>query len=179
VERTGPGDGASGHNGGIFSIGAVVPTATGSVLRSIPHMVSTGRIRAKNVVVAAGAWSHHLTRMLGDRVLLETERGYGMTVTDPATRAENVYYAFGHGHTGFTVAAVTGRLVTSMIAGETAASIWSRSTSGDLLAGAGRAPEGERVGTRRCRTDACRSESPSKISQPRSRSNNGYHSRRP
>lgn len=367
VERTGPGDGASGHNGGIFSIGAVVPTATGSVLRSIPHMVfdrdsalslhwsylpkiapwltrfvrssgndtverisivlasllsqsleayepllrdipeglvreggllyayqsdavfeassggremrkrrgipfevldqqdltamapllgrrferalylrdapftpdplgmtraladvftanggeivianvqgfvpdggsvshlqtSTGRIRAKNVVVAAGAWSHHLTRMLGDRVLLETERGYGMTVTDPgftvpcpvisvehhvgfiptpeglrvmgiselaslasepdvavfdrlsraakkvfpeaelsdadswmsyrpstpdslpvidrATRAENVYYAFGHGHTGFTVAAVTGRLVTSMIAGE-------------------------------------------------------------
>ena len=35
------------------------------------------------VVVAAGAWSKSLARQLGLRVLLDTERGYNVTVTDP------------------------------------------------------------------------------------------------
>jgi glycine/D-amino acid oxidase-like deaminating enzyme len=40
-------------------------------------------IAAKNVVVAAGAWSAELAKHLGDRVLLESERGYNTTLPDP------------------------------------------------------------------------------------------------
>ncbi len=39
-----------------------------------------GRIAAPHVVVAAGAWSHHLARTLGDHIPLETERGYNTTL---------------------------------------------------------------------------------------------------
>ncbi|HEY4254398.1 MAG TPA: FAD-binding oxidoreductase [Roseomonas sp.] len=38
---------------------------------------------ASAVVVAAGAWSHRLARSLGDRVPLETERGYHVMLPDP------------------------------------------------------------------------------------------------
>ncbi len=39
---------------------------------------------ADAVVVAAGAWSHRLTAQIGDRVPLETERGYHMVVGQQA-----------------------------------------------------------------------------------------------
>lgn len=38
------------------------------------------------VVVAAGAWSARLARQAGDRVLLESERGYNLTLPDPGVR---------------------------------------------------------------------------------------------
>jgi len=37
-------------------------------------------LRARQVVVAAGAWSHRLTRPIGDDIPLETERGYNTTL---------------------------------------------------------------------------------------------------
>ena len=37
-------------------------------------------LRAKQVVVAGGAWSHRLTKPLGDDIPLETERGYNTTL---------------------------------------------------------------------------------------------------
>ncbi|MDH3691000.1 MAG: FAD-binding oxidoreductase [Gammaproteobacteria bacterium] len=37
----------------------------------------------ESLVIAAGAWSHQLTRQLGDRVPLESERGYHTTLPDP------------------------------------------------------------------------------------------------
>lgn len=40
-------------------------------------------VEASSVVVAAGAWSGHLARQLGDKVLLESERGYNTTVPEP------------------------------------------------------------------------------------------------
>lgn len=40
------------------------------------------RIGADGVVVAAGAWSAMLARRVGDRALLESERGYNVTVPD-------------------------------------------------------------------------------------------------
>jgi D-amino-acid dehydrogenase len=40
-------------------------------------------IAATKVVVAAGAWSGELAKRLGDRVLLESERGYNTTLPDP------------------------------------------------------------------------------------------------
>lgn len=153
------------------------------------------------VVLAAGAWSRRLAAELGDRVPLDTERGYGvelphagagvsipfisadhhiavtpaggerlrivgtdelaglrkppnlaradklvevtrrilphlddagrtvwmsfrpslpdsLPVIGKASGAENAFHAFGHGHTGFTTAAVTGRLVVSLLTGQ-------------------------------------------------------------
>ena len=43
-------------------------------LRDAPALV------AQRVVVAAGAWSHRLARTLGERIPLETERGYNTTL---------------------------------------------------------------------------------------------------
>ncbi|TPM19167.1 FAD-dependent oxidoreductase [Mesorhizobium sp. B2-3-5] len=40
--------------------------------------------RARRLVVAAGAWSHLLARQLGDRIPLETERGYNTTLPNGA-----------------------------------------------------------------------------------------------
>lgn len=39
-------------------------------------------IAADSVVVAAGAWSHHLAARVGDRVPLESQRGYHVTVAN-------------------------------------------------------------------------------------------------
>jgi D-amino-acid dehydrogenase len=45
-----------------------------------------GTHACEHVVIAAGAWSHRLTRKLGTEIPLETERGYHLTLTDPETR---------------------------------------------------------------------------------------------
>jgi D-amino-acid dehydrogenase len=39
---------------------------------------------AKKVIVAAGAWSHQLAAMVGDKIPLETERGYNTTLPEGA-----------------------------------------------------------------------------------------------
>lgn len=41
------------------------------------------KIAVDEVVVAAGAWSHRLTAALGDKVPLESERGYHVMLPDP------------------------------------------------------------------------------------------------
>lgn len=41
-----------------------------------------------------------------------------MPIIGPATRHKNLWFAFGHAHHGFTLGAVTGRLVAEMITGE-------------------------------------------------------------
>jgi D-amino-acid dehydrogenase len=159
-------------------------------------------LNAKNVVIAAGAWSHKLAAQLGDKIPLETERGYNTTLpvgafdlkrqlifgshgfvmtplstgirvggavefagleakpnykradimlqkakkflpglqteggkqwmgfrpslpdTLPAignsSSAQNITYAFGHGHLGLTQSLATGRLVADLLAGRPA-----------------------------------------------------------
>ncbi len=49
---------------------------------------SAGDIEADYLVIAAGAWSHRLAGKLGDRVPLETLRGYHATLTDPSVIPE-------------------------------------------------------------------------------------------
>jgi D-amino-acid dehydrogenase len=44
------------------------------------------RLEADCIVVAAGAWSARLARTLGDRLLVESERGYNTTVSVPGMR---------------------------------------------------------------------------------------------
>ncbi|ETX27496.1 D-amino acid dehydrogenase [Roseivivax isoporae LMG 25204] len=57
------------------AVEALEPQAGGVRLRT-----ASGVRDADRVVVAAGAWSHHLARTVGDRVPLETERGYNTTL---------------------------------------------------------------------------------------------------
>lgn len=65
------------------AVGGVIETADIRALRQASDGVeietATGTIRADQVVLAAGAWSHHLARTLGDAIPLETERGYNTT----------------------------------------------------------------------------------------------------
>lgn len=44
-----------------------------------------GEIGCDRAVICAGAWSKSLARAAGDRVLLETERGYHVSIADPGT----------------------------------------------------------------------------------------------
>ena len=156
-------------------------------------------IEADMVVIAAGVWSKALCRQLGERVLMESERGYNATLSDPGIRLKrqiifgeekfvatnigdririggaaefaglharprydrcgrlvniakrylpglnseqaenwmghrpstpdslpvicrsghyhNVYYAFGHGHLGLTMAATTAKLIGQLMSG--------------------------------------------------------------
>jgi D-amino-acid dehydrogenase len=44
------------------------------------HLQDGSVYRASKLVIAAGAWSHQLARTFGDRIPLETERGYNTTL---------------------------------------------------------------------------------------------------
>jgi len=55
---------------------ALQPGARGVVVT----LVGGGRLTAARVVVAAGAWSHRLAATLGERIPLETERGYNTSL---------------------------------------------------------------------------------------------------
>lgn len=53
--------------------------------------------QARQLVVAAGAWSHLLARQLGDRIPLETERGYNTTLPTNAFDVKRMLIFSGHG----------------------------------------------------------------------------------
>lgn len=55
------------------------------------------RMTAQRVVVAAGAWSHRLARTLGERIPLETERGYNTTLPVTAFDLKRQLTFGGHG----------------------------------------------------------------------------------
>jgi D-amino-acid dehydrogenase len=55
------------------------------------------RVKARHVVVAAGAWSHRLARTLGERIPLETERGYNTTLPVAAFDLKRQLTFGGHG----------------------------------------------------------------------------------
>jgi len=166
-------------------------------------LTTEGDLPVQRLVIAAGAFSRPLAQALGDRIPLETERGYhcmlpdpgvslsrpvsdldrkyfatsmerglrlagtveiaglkappnldrarmlwgqardllpdlrsdgeaglwmgyrpsipdSLPVIGPARRAANAWYAFGHGHLGLTQAAITGRIVAALVAGQPA-----------------------------------------------------------
>ena len=168
--------------------------------RVIAAETTSGKMEAGVVVIAAGAWSKSLTRMLGFTTPLDTERGYGVDLPDPgvelpfpiismdyhfgmtplpnglrlagtdelagleappdyrradrlvdatklvfpelrthgakrwmsyrpshpdslpvigrAPRHSNVFLAYGHGHIGFTLAAITGEIIGQLVSNE-------------------------------------------------------------
>jgi D-amino-acid dehydrogenase len=80
---------------------ALAPTAEAVTLQ-----LEGGRtLHAQHVVVAAGAWSHQLARTLGQRIPLETERGYNTTLP-PGAFALRRQLTFGS-H-GFVVTPIAG-----------------------------------------------------------------------
>lgn len=56
-----------------------------------------GVLRARRVVLAAGAWSHRLAATLGERIPLETERGYNTTLPPGAFALKRQLTFPGHG----------------------------------------------------------------------------------
>ncbi|TIQ37406.1 MAG: FAD-dependent oxidoreductase [Mesorhizobium sp.] len=53
--------------------------------------------KARRLVIAAGAWSHLLAKNLGDRIPLETERGYNTTLPVSAFDVKRQLIFSGHG----------------------------------------------------------------------------------
>ncbi len=81
--------------------GGVIEQADVTALRAIGQTVvveTTGaEIQADHVVVACGAWSGGLARSLGDRIPLETERGYNTTLPAGAFDLRTQLTFGGHG----------------------------------------------------------------------------------
>ena len=55
------------------------------------------RLAARRVLLCAGAWSHRLAAPLGDRIPLETERGYNTTLPRTAFDVRRQLISSGHG----------------------------------------------------------------------------------
>ena len=72
---------------------ALEPSAAGIVV----PLAGAQRITAQHVVVAAGAWSHRLALTLGERIPLETERGYNTTLPVAAFDLKRQLTFGGHG----------------------------------------------------------------------------------
>ena len=83
------------------NVRALLPSAAGIELQ----IDSGQKLRAQQVVVAAGAWSHHLARSLGQRIPLETERGYNTTLPPGAFALRRQLTLGGH---GFVITPIAG-----------------------------------------------------------------------
>jgi D-amino-acid dehydrogenase len=74
-------------------VGLVMPSKERVVIQ-----LKQGRtIMARQVIIAAGAWSHLLARQLGDKIPLETERGYNTTLPVGAFDVKRQLIFPGHG----------------------------------------------------------------------------------
>lgn len=82
--------------GAVFEQGAVAAVEAES---PAPRAVLEDgrRIEGDALVIAAGAWSHRLTAQLGDRIPLETERGYNTTLPADAFDLKRMLIFPGHG----------------------------------------------------------------------------------
>lgn len=78
----------------------IAPTEDGVQLECVGEPIVASR-----VVVAAGAWSHHLARTIGDQIPLETERGYNTTLPQGAFDLRTQLTFGGH---GFVVSKISG-----------------------------------------------------------------------
>jgi D-amino-acid dehydrogenase len=77
----------------IAEIAGITPSGNGVTLR----LADGGTIDARQVVVAGGAWSRAMTAQLGDKVPLETERGYNTTLPNAGFDLKRQLTFGGHG----------------------------------------------------------------------------------
>ena len=83
------------RNGGVILQEKVTGFEIGE--RGPTHVVtSNGRHAMDQVVIACGAWSKHLTEMLGHKVPLDTERGYHVTLPNPGKMPRLPLYSGDH-----------------------------------------------------------------------------------
>lgn len=75
------------------TVEAVMPSAEGARLR----LQGGGEISCRKAIVCAGAWSHLLAASLGERIPLETERGYNTTLPVDAFDVKRQLIFPGHG----------------------------------------------------------------------------------
>jgi D-amino-acid dehydrogenase len=80
---------------------ALVPTEAAVQVRT----AGAGQLQVRQVVLAAGAWSHRLAATLGERIPLETERGYNTTLPPGAFDLRRQLTFPGH---GFVVTPIAG-----------------------------------------------------------------------
>lgn len=83
---------AAHERGARFALGTVMGLRPGELTLEGGH-----KIAAKQVVLAGGAWSAALARQLGDRLPLETERGYNTTLPSDAIALRRQLIFGGHG----------------------------------------------------------------------------------
>ena len=82
------------RDGGEIVSDEVVRIETDGTRATALHLGSGRRIDLDRLVICAGAYSHLLATQLGDKVLLEAERGYHMVLPDPGiTLSRSLTYA--------------------------------------------------------------------------------------
>ncbi len=86
----------------VHARGAVLAGAKAAAVKPLPDGVSLKlegekAITAAHAIVAAGAWSQPFTNGLGDRIPLETERGYNTTLESPGITLERQLIFGDHG----------------------------------------------------------------------------------
>ncbi len=84
------------ENGGSLDIGEVVALVPGADGLEVKLADGTSR-RAGKVVLAAGAFSHRIARTIGEKIPLETERGYNTTLPSDAFDLRTQVTFGGHG----------------------------------------------------------------------------------
>jgi len=77
----------------VGEVATVLPRETGCGL----ILKDGSRIEADRLVIACGAWSKTLAGQLGDRIPLDTERGYNITVPEPGVSVKRMIMLPGHG----------------------------------------------------------------------------------
>lgn len=82
--------------GGRFVKGEVVALSASNNV-ALVSMLGQPSVRGKTLVIAAGAWSHLLAARLGDRIPLDTERGYNTTLPVGAFDVQRQLIFSGHG----------------------------------------------------------------------------------
>ncbi|MTH76819.1 NAD(P)/FAD-dependent oxidoreductase [Paracoccus aestuariivivens] len=81
-----------------LAAGGVIEQSAATMLRPVEDGVVIDGVRTSgHVVVAAGAHSHHIARSLGEKIPLETERGYNTTLPPEALDLRMQITFGGHG----------------------------------------------------------------------------------
>lgn len=84
------------RNGAVFQR-AGVESAGGDGEKLALRLRDGHSLTCRTLVIAAGAWSHLLARQFGDRIPLETERGYNTTLPPGAFAVKRQLIFSGHG----------------------------------------------------------------------------------
>lgn len=80
------------------TVEAIEGIRTGPAQAGVRLRLADGSVReARELVIAAGAWSHRLARPFGDTIPLETERGYNTTLPKTAFDVKRQLIFSGHG----------------------------------------------------------------------------------